>query len=345
MQLTVIYLSTPTSLCVMTEADLFAARERADWDRTPIQSFETWLARQAGRGTSRTLRPSTAKVYLAQWRAFVRYLQVRRIPLSATTPDTICAFLASLRRENRDQRARYRKLIERVFIDINACTQQSRNVNPAVGALRDSQATWKRVKGNQDTDFLTTEERQHIIDTLLSPVDNAHYARWQTLRDRALVATFLGAGLKVSQALKLTVNCINIGPDRLMHISSPGSRFSHQPRPEAFAHSALARWLAERHASGVDSPWVFPGGRDGRPMHAVTALRATEAIMRACGVADRRQARASPQTLRNSYIATLFEAGQTTLAVSEVLGVELITAERLKKAWQKWAQEKSAIRI
>ena len=177
------------------------------------------------------MRPSTAKVYLAQWRAFVRYLQVRRIPLSATTPDTICAFLASLRRENRDQRARYRKLIERVFIDIHACTQQSRNANPAVGALRDSQATWKRVKGNQDTDFLSPPERQRIVDTLLSPVDNAHYARWRTLRDRALVATFLGAGLKVSQALKLTVNCINIGPDRLMHITSPGSRFSHQPGP------------------------------------------------------------------------------------------------------------------
>lgn len=54
----------------MTEADLFAARQRTDWNRAPIQSFETWLARQAGRGTSRTLRPSTAKVYLAQWRAW-----------------------------------------------------------------------------------------------------------------------------------------------------------------------------------------------------------------------------------------------------------------------------------
>ncbi|SIT64993.1 MULTISPECIES: hypothetical protein [Burkholderiaceae] len=116
-------------------------------------------------------------------------------------------------------------------------------------------------------------------------------------------------------------------------------------RPEPFAHSVLARGLVERHTSGVDSSWVFPSEGDARPMHAVTALRATEAIMRACGVADRRQARASPQTLRNSYIATLFEAGQTTLAVSEVLGVELITAERLKKAWQKWAQEKSVIRI
>jgi hypothetical protein len=42
----------------------------------------------------------------------------------------------------------------------------------------------------------------------------------------------------------------------------------------------LARGLVERHTSGVDSSWVFPGGWDGRPMHAVTALRATEAIMR-----------------------------------------------------------------
>ncbi|WXK34699.1 tyrosine-type recombinase/integrase (plasmid) [Mycetohabitans rhizoxinica] len=325
----------------MTEADLFAAQQRTDWDRAPIQSFEAWLARQAGRGASRTLRSSSAQVYLAQWRAFVRYLQARRLPLSAATPDTISAFLASLSRENRDQRARYRKLIERVFVDIDACTQQSGSVNPAVGALRDSRATWKRVKGNQDTDFLLPQERQNIIDMLLSPVTATHYEHWCSLRDRALVATFLGAGLKVSQVLRLTVNCINIGPDRLMHITSPGSRFSHQPRPEPFALSALARWLVERHTSGVDSPWVFPGGRDGRPMHAVTALRATEAIMRACGVADRRHARTSPQTLRNSYIAALFEAGQTTLAVSEVLGVELITAERLKKAWQKWAARQS----
>ncbi|MCF2133816.1 MULTISPECIES: site-specific integrase [Mycetohabitans] len=325
----------------MTKTDLFAAQQRTDWDRAPIQSFEAWLARQPGRRTGSSLQPSTAKVYLAQWRAFVRYLNTRHLPLSAATSDTINAFLASLHHENRDQRLRYRKLIERVFIDINACTRQQASINPAVGALRDSQATWKRVKGNQDTDFLSPQERQHIIDTLLSPVADTYYARWHSLRDRALVATFLGAGLKVSQAIKLTVNCINIGPDRLMHITTPGSRFSHQPRPEPFAQSALAHWLVERHASGVNSPWVFPGARDGRPMHAVTALRATEAIVRACRLSATRQARTSPQTLRNSYIAALFEAGQTTLAVSEVLGVELITAERLKKAWQKWARKKS----
>ncbi|WP_338861479.1 hypothetical protein [Mycetohabitans rhizoxinica] len=39
--------------------------------------------------------------------------------------------------------------------------------------------------------------------------------------------------------------------------------------------------------------------------------------------------------------ALTFEAGQTTLAVSEVLDVALIAAEHLKKAWQKWAREKS----
>ncbi|CBW77361.1 DNA integration/recombination/inversion protein (plasmid) [Mycetohabitans rhizoxinica HKI 454] len=59
----------------------------------------------------------------------------------------------------------------------------------------------------------------------------------------------------------------------------------------------LALGLVERHTSGVDSSWVFPGGGDARPMHSVTALRATEAIMRVCGVVDRRQARTSPQTL------------------------------------------------
>ncbi|WP_239025385.1 tyrosine-type recombinase/integrase [Candidatus Vallotia cooleyia] len=171
---------------------------------------------------------------------------------------------------------------------------------------------------------------------------NTHRIHWHKLRDRALVAVFLGAGLKVSQALNLTVNCINIGPNRLMHITTPGSRFSHQPRPEPFAQTLLARWLAERHISGIKSLWVFPGSKNGRRMHSVTALRATQEIILTSGVVDKRKARTSPQTLRNSYIAALFESGQTTLAVSEVLGIELITAERIKKAWERWIQEKSA---
>lgn len=329
----------------MTKTDLFAAHQHIDWDAAPIKSFEAWLAQQTGRGTSHTLRLSSSKIYLSQWRAFVRYLDTRQIPLSKATPDTVSTFLASLSNENRDQRDRYRKLIERVFVDIHSCTRETPAINPAVGALQDGRVAWKDVKGNQDTGFLLPQERKRIIDYLLSPVDVTGDERWRRLRDGALVATFLGAGLKVSEALRLTVNCINIGPDRLMHIIQPGSRFSHQPRPEPFAHAALARWLVERQASGVNGRLVFPGGRDGRPLHAVTALRVTETIIRGSGLASTRQMRTSPQTMRNSYIAALFEAGQTTLAVSQVLGVELITAERLKKAWQRWTRRYNEKRV
>jgi hypothetical protein len=71
-------------------------------------------------------------------------------------------------------------------------------INKNCGALRDSQATWKRVKGNQDTDFLSSQESQYIVDMLLFSVTTTHHERWCSLRDHVLVATFLGAGLKVS---------------------------------------------------------------------------------------------------------------------------------------------------
>ncbi|WP_226806943.1 hypothetical protein [Candidatus Vallotia cooleyia] len=134
--------------------DIFSAKQEKDWNCMPIQSFEAWLAMQPGRNPGRPLRASTAKVYLAQWRSFIRYIEAHQIFLNTVTPNTINAFLSSLDYENRDQRARYRKLIERVFIAIRACTQQQQvNINPAVAALCDRHATWNKIHGNRDTIF------------------------------------------------------------------------------------------------------------------------------------------------------------------------------------------------
>ena len=76
-------------------------------------------------------------------------------------------------------------------------------------------------------------------------------------------------------------------------------------------------------------------------MNSVMALRVCEAVMQESGVYTSREGAAaesiSPQILRNSFAATLFASGETTLGVQNQLGfAEEISAARVKAAWDSW---------
>ena len=88
---------------------------------------------------------------------------------------------------------------------------------------------------------------------------------------------------------------------------------------------------------GDQSEFLFPAHQCGGRLHPVTPLRNTAVIVSASGLSDSRRGRSSPQTLRNSFVAELFESGHTTREVASVLGFEtILTAERMKRAWQQW---------
>jgi site-specific recombinase XerD len=75
-------------------------------------------------------------------------------------------------------------------------------------------------------------------------------------------------------------------------------------------------------------------------MHKATMLRAVDAVIEAAGIADSRAARASPQTLRNTFAADLFESGTAPERVGQWLGFQQqISAHRLYRAWQNWTGE------
>jgi site-specific recombinase XerD len=69
-------------------------------------------------------------------------------------------------------------------------------------------------------------------------------------------------------------------------------------------------------------------------------LRAIDAVVDASGIAASRVARASPQTLRNTYAAELFEDGTDPDRVGQWLGLQqTVSAHRLHRAWQDWMGE------
>ncbi|WP_321820878.1 MULTISPECIES: tyrosine-type recombinase/integrase [unclassified Burkholderia] len=262
-----------------------------------------------------------------------------------------------------------------------------------------STSAWRSARPNRNTAFLTEVERE-AIDSLIhkrisgwrndlhvqfAPVQMGEIARansqstsggpgmaveampaiteedFRRMRDVAMIAAYLHAGLKVGEALSLTVSCMMFEEGWLLIDAADPHYARRIPLTTAAGPSAvllrtiLETWLNVRAAAGTRGHLAFPADAMGRPMHKATSLRGVRAIhaaaITATGSMDRDKGestaspggqrirpRISPQTLRNSYAACLFEHGESDDLVAERLGFDqLISATRLRAAWEAWA--------
>jgi site-specific recombinase XerD len=311
-------------------SDLFD-QQPSDWHADPHTAFDAWLAQQA-------FRASSADVYRAQWGNFLEWLSSRRATLSTVQRPVIEQFVTQLD-IRRTQRVRYLRLIERVLDHVREV--ESAATNPARFIAQDGEAAWRKARDNEPTGFLSHDERARLIAHLESPIGPLSAGqRWRERRDRALVAIFLGAGVKTGEAAQLSVDCYASGAP---YITVDGSNplTIRQPRLAPFAATLLDQWIEERHAARLTGNLLFPATPSGRPMHKATMLRAIDAVMDASGIGASRTARASPQTLRNTYAAELFEDGTELERVGQWLGFQqMISAHRLHRAWEEWMGEK-----
>ncbi|MBV8629127.1 MAG: tyrosine-type recombinase/integrase [Paraburkholderia sp.] len=315
--------------------DLFD-QQREDWRRDPRIAFDAWLANQ-------NFRRSSAEVYRAQWGLFLDWLKVRHKSITTVDTRTIADFVASLE-IRKPQRVRYLRLIERVLDHVREIEMAS--TNPARFIAQDGEAAWRNARDNEPTGFLTSSERAMLVAHLFAPLsDLSAAARWRERRDRALIAVFLGGGVKTGKARVLTVSCVNPGSPWVT-IESANPAFTRRTRLSPFAVAIMDAWLAERRLSGLPGNLVFPASPSGRPMHKATMLRSVDALIEAAGIAGSRESRASPHTLRNTFAADLFESGVAPELVGQWLGfMQPVSANRLHRAWRTWAdqQEKSQI--
>lgn len=327
--------------------DLFKTDSTA-WDTDPKATFEQWMSQQPGRGTSRAhIRISSAEVYRAQWGRFVAWIEQKSIKLSEVDSVAISAFLESLD-NNRPQRDRYHKLIQRVLADLIKNTAEVGFLNPAAQAMREEGAKWKEADGNLPTSFLRPAERALLATHLISPITaDKERDQWREARDRAIVGSCVGAGLKVAEIVALTVNCIDLRGDHWITLRDKRSQFSHRTRPFDYAAQALTTWLHQRARMATEGDLLFPSDiktivKNGKPVtsiHPATIVRITESVMEESGVKALRGDghRASPQTLRNSYAAELFEQGESPAMVADRMGfAQIVSAERLFASWEMW---------
>jgi integrase len=310
-------------------ADLFD-QEREDWRRDPRIAFDAWLSKQQ-------FRKSSAEVYQAQWGLFLDWLKARHANLITLDTRTIADFVAGLA-IRKPQRVRYLRLIERVLDHVREIELAS--TNPARFIAQDGEAAWRNARDNEPTGFLTSHERALLIAHLFSSVSELSAAeRWRERRDRALIAVFLGGGLKTGEARTLTVSCVTVGSPWVV-IEAPNPLMTRRTRLSPFAVAAVDAWLAERRLSELAGNLVFPASPSGRPMHKATMLRSVDALIEAAGFAESREARTSPQTLRNTFAADLFETGVAPELVGQWLGfMQPVSANRLHRAWKTWSEQ------
>jgi integrase len=314
-------------------SDLFD-QEREDWRRDPRIAFDAWLSKQH-------FRRSSAEVYQAQWGLFLDWMAVRHKTLTTVDTRTIADFVAGLA-IRKPQRVRYLRLIERVLDHVREIELAS--TNPARFIAQDGEAAWRNARDNEPTGFLTERERALLVAHLFSPISELSAAqRWRERRDRALIAMFLGGGVKTGETRSLTVSCVAPGSPWVT-IESPNPAMTRRTRLAPFAVAAVDAWLAERRLSELAGNLVFPASPSGRPMHKATMLRSVDALIEAAGFAESRKSRASPQTLRNTFAADLFETGVAPELVGQWLGfMQPVSASRLHRAWKNWTEQQKIL--
>lgn len=317
-----------------TQTTLF--RDAHEWLSRPGAAFDAYLADS---GWSR----ETQRVYRAMWNKLLRWMTERSIALVELRWVDLQTFLddTGLKKAHRQ---RYLILVERIWTELARVRLVS--VNPA------TQAVVRKVgRGfNAPTVFLDPKELQALANLIVAgfALDDRYQPprfgslEWIAARDAVLAATLLFGGLKLSEGLRLGVNCIVVDGAWLM--VSPGKSFPmRRARLLEPGAEILERWRRWRQQDGCANFMLLPaaprgpkGDRaGGRPvaMHAATAWRRVAALMAGVGIVG---PRSCPQTLRNTYAGQLFAADLDDHAVMESLGLaHLSSANLLRKAWER----------
>jgi len=165
---------------------------------------------------------------------------------------------------------------------------------------------------------LSPAETERLIDAATGTTP-------RTLRDRALVELLYGAGLRVSEAMGLEKNAVDV-EERIVRVHGKGGKERLVPlgRPAA---EAARRYIAlsRPHLDRRYRPELFLNARGG-PLTRAGAFLILRRLAERAGLEP---GRVHPHLLRHSFATHLLEGGADLRSVQEMLGhADLGTTER-----------------
>jgi integrase/recombinase XerD len=253
----------------------------------------------------RGLAPNTVEAYARDLARFTEHAARRGVRRPAdVTRRHLTGFLAALERAGLSGRSRARALVAvRRFLRHAGRGGSFADPTDGVVAPRHVRGLPRILRGDE-------------VEALILAVapDSA-----LGLRDRAMLEVLYGAGLRVSELVRLPLSGLDLRAG-LLRVRGKGGRERLVPLG-APACQALERWLAEgrpRLASAArrSSDAVFLSRR-GAPMTRQNFFTRLRGVARAAGVPTER---VSPHVLRHAFATDLLEGGADLRAVQSMLG-------------------------
>lgn len=156
------------------------------------------------------------------------------------------------------------------------------------------------------------------------------------LRDRAILETLYGCGLRVSEAANLKISDIYF-KDGFLTVIGKGNKQRTVPLGE-MASDAIRNWLesGSRVPAGPEYDDYLFLNREGRPLSRVAVFNLVKKQAVAAGI----QKEISPHTFRHSFATHLVENGADLRIVQEMLGHKSILTTEIythidSSVWQK----------
>jgi integrase/recombinase XerC len=257
--------------------------------------------------------PATVRAYAADLDQFEEFLSRRSRSLKdfeAITREDATAYLAELHRLRQKKSSMARKLSTLRSLFRYLLKNQLLHKNP-LGGLRNPRQEQRQPRA------LNVDQAVAVMEGQVPPGA-------QGLRDLALAEVLYGSGLRVSEALSLSVD--DVRTDRgFVRVRGKGNKERLAPLSEA-AKERLVEYLGVRHELAVDlsENALFVGARGG-PLTRREAQRIIARLAAGAGIGQD----VHPHTLRHSFATHLLQAGADLRSVQELLGhSRLSTTER-----------------
>jgi integrase/recombinase XerC len=155
---------------------------------------------------------------------------------------------------------------------------------------------------------LAVDAAKAMIDT----VEMQSQSDWIAARDVAVVTLLYGCGLRISEALSLTLGDLPLG--EVLRITGKGRKERVVPVIDP-ARNAVARYRRLMPFEGAPDEALFRGVRGG-PLSA----RQIQKVMAQARMQLGLPATATPHAMRHSFATHLLEAGGDLRAIQELLG-------------------------
>ncbi|MCX6395399.1 MAG: site-specific tyrosine recombinase XerD [Propionibacteriales bacterium] len=274
-------------------------------------------------GVERGLATNTLTSYRRDLRRYLGYLDQLGIgDLDAITEQTVLGFLMALREGDRDNPPLSATSAGRTVVAVRgfhkfAVSDGLASTNPAVRVKPPSPA--KRLPK-----ALPLADVEAILDAAGAPETNL------ALRDRALLELLYGTGARISEAVGLDVDDLDLGdgeqPGTVL-LRGKGGKERIVPVGR-FAREAIGAYLTRARpdlvAAGKGGPAMFLNARGGR----LSRQSAWTVIVRSAERAGVR-AEVSPHTMRHSFATHLLEGGADVRVVQELLGHASVTTTQI----------------